>query len=60
MYPSMSFDATGNNSVVGKTEFGSTWRGSATVATQRAHGKETGVGPGGDMFQAQCTPVPCS
>jgi hypothetical protein len=56
----MSFDATGNNSVVGKTEFGSTWRGSATVATQRAHGKETGVGPGGDMFQAQCTPVPCS
>jgi hypothetical protein len=39
-------------SAAGKTEFGSTRRGSATVATQRAHGMEARVGPGGDMFQA--------
>jgi hypothetical protein len=56
----MSVVATGNNSAAGKTEFGSTRRGYATAATQRAHGMEAGVGPGGDTFQAQCTPVPCS
>jgi hypothetical protein len=50
MYPSMSVAATGNNSAARKTEFGSTRRGSATVATQRTHGMEGGVGPGGDMF----------
>jgi hypothetical protein len=60
MYPSMTVDATGNNSAAGKTEFGSTRRGSATVATQRSHGMEAGVGSGGDMFQTQYTHVPCS